>query len=112
MMFGSRSTPCVRHLASAASCFPVASRDAIVDGATARASACRFQGPVAGRKAGLLVRLANRTELGRRVVGILENKRVIGIYEFEEDAKKVAAFQNKNQVWSVNGGIPKFFYNK
>ena len=43
---------------------------------------------------------------------LLENKRVIGIYEFEEDAKKVADFQNKNQVWSVNGGIPKFFYNK
>ena len=27
---------------------------------------------------------------------------------FEEDVKKLVKFQNKNKVWQVNGGIPKF----
>ena len=27
---------------------------------------------------------------------------------FEEDAHKLVKFQNKNKVWQVNGGIPKF----
>ena len=33
---------------------------------------------------------------------------IIGEYFFEEDAKKIVDFQNKNQVWSINGGIPDF----
>ena len=33
---------------------------------------------------------------------------LIGEYFFEEDAKKIVDFQNKNQVWSINGGIPDF----
>jgi len=27
---------------------------------------------------------------------------------FEEDAQSIAKFQNKNQVWKWNGGIPSF----
>ena len=33
---------------------------------------------------------------------------VVGEYFFEEDAKRIVDFQNKNQVWSLNGGIPDF----
>ena len=33
---------------------------------------------------------------------------IVGEYFFEEDAKKIVDFQNKNQVWSINGGIPDF----
>jgi hypothetical protein len=27
---------------------------------------------------------------------------------FEEDAQSIAKFQNKNQVWKYNGGVPSF----
>ena len=33
---------------------------------------------------------------------------IVGEYFFEEDAKKIVDFQNKNQVWSINCGIPDF----
>ena len=33
---------------------------------------------------------------------------LIGEYFFEEDAKQIVDFQNKNQVWAVNGGVPDF----
>ena len=33
---------------------------------------------------------------------------IVGEYFFEEDAKKIVDFQNKNQVWSINCGIPNF----
>ena len=33
---------------------------------------------------------------------------IVGEYFFEEDAKKIVDFQNKNQVWAINGGIPDF----
>tara|TARA_B100001175_G_C19222250_1_gene501160 strand:+ start:181 stop:462 length:282 start_codon:yes stop_codon:yes gene_type:complete len=36
---------------------------------------------------------------------------VVGKYFFEEDAKALADFQNKNKVWQINGGIPKFLWN-
>jgi len=36
-----------------------------------------------------------------------ENRRV-ATFKFREEAQKLADFQNKNQVWKVNGGIPKF----
>ena len=36
---------------------------------------------------------------------------VIGKFFFEEDAKKLADFQNKEKVWQSNGGIPKFLWN-
>jgi len=32
----------------------------------------------------------------------------VGEYFFEEDAKDIVNFQNKNQVWAINGGIPEF----
>ena len=31
---------------------------------------------------------------------------------FEEDAHKLVKFQNKNKVWQVNGGIPKFLWTR
>ncbi len=37
---------------------------------------------------------------------------VVGEYFFEEDAKKIVDFQNKNQVWAINGGIPDFLKKK
>tara|TARA_Y100000356_G_scaffold124821_1_gene121140 strand:+ start:412 stop:612 length:201 start_codon:yes stop_codon:yes gene_type:complete len=33
---------------------------------------------------------------------------LIGEYFFEEDAKQIVDFQNKNQVWASNGGVPDF----
>ena len=30
---------------------------------------------------------------------------LIGEYFFEEDAKQIVDFQNKNKVWAVNGGV-------
>ncbi len=33
---------------------------------------------------------------------------IVGEYFFEEDAKDIVNFQNKNQVWAINGGIPEF----
>jgi hypothetical protein len=40
---------------------------------------------------------------------VVENKdRTVATFKFREEAQKVADFQNKNQVWKVNGGIPKF----
>jgi len=39
-------------------------------------------------------------------------KTTIAEYVFEEDAQKLADFQNKNQVWKLSGGIPKMFWIK
>jgi len=36
---------------------------------------------------------------------------IVSKYFFEEDAQKLADFQNKNRVWQENGGIPKFLWN-
>ena len=33
---------------------------------------------------------------------------IVGEYFFEEDAKQIVDFQNKNQVWAINGGVPDF----
>jgi|TARA_R100000482_G_scaffold124087_2_gene75760 hypothetical protein len=39
----------------------------------------------------------------------MENKdKTVATFKFREEAQKLADFQNKNQVWKVNGGIPKF----
>jgi len=38
------------------------------------------------------------------------NKKVVAEYFFEEDAHKLVKFQNKNKVWKLEGGIPKFLY--
>jgi len=40
----------------------------------------------------------------------LPNKKIIAEYFFEEDAQKVADFQNKHRVWEANGGIPSFLW--
>jgi|TARA_Y100000004_G_scaffold70373_1_gene79078 hypothetical protein len=37
---------------------------------------------------------------------------LVGEYFFEEDAKQIVDFQNKNQVWAVNGGVPSFMVIK
>ena len=42
----------------------------------------------------------------------LPTKNTIAEYFFEEDAQKLADFQNKNQVWKLSGGIPKMFWIK
>ena len=39
-------------------------------------------------------------------------KNTIAEYFFEEDAQKIADFQNKNQVWKLSGGIPKMVWIK
>ena len=40
---------------------------------------------------------------------VIENKdRTVATFDFREKAKEIADFHNKNQVWKVNGGIPKF----
>jgi len=40
------------------------------------------------------------------------SKNVISEYFFREDAEKLVSFQNKNQVWKNNGGIPKFLFTR
>ena len=52
---------------------------------------------------------------GRKILWqVLEQptKNIIAEYFFEEDAQKLADFQNKNQVWKLSGGIPKMFWIK
>ena len=40
---------------------------------------------------------------------VLENKdRTVATFNFRDEAKEFADFHNKNQIWKVNGGIPKF----
>ena len=34
--------------------------------------------------------------------------RVVQTFNFREKAKEFADFHNKNQIWKVNGVIPKF----
>ena len=41
----------------------------------------------------------------------LPTKFVVAKYFFEEDANKLADFQNKHRVWQENGGKPKFLWN-
>ena len=48
---------------------------------------------------------------GRKIIWQVKERptnKIVGEYFFEEDAKKIVDFQNKNQVWSINGGIPDF----
>ena len=50
---------------------------------------------------------------GKKIVWQLIEKptnNVIGNFFFEEDAQRVADFQNKHRVWEQNGGIPKFLW--
>ena len=52
---------------------------------------------------------------GRKILWLvkeLPTKNTIAEYFFEEDAQKLADFQNKNQVWKLSGGIPKMFWIK
>jgi len=36
--------------------------------------------------------------------------KIVAEYFFEEDAFNLVKFQNKNQVWEPNGGIPSFLW--
>ena len=38
------------------------------------------------------------------------DKKTVAEFFFEEDAQKIADFQNKHRVWQPNGGIPSFLY--
>ena len=43
------------------------------------------------------------------VFEVVENKtKVVQSFNFRDKAKDFADFHNKNQIWLVNGGIPKF----
>ena len=51
---------------------------------------------------------------GRKIIWQVVEKpanAVVGEYFFEEDAKKLADFHNKEKVWLPNGGIPKMLWN-
>ena len=51
---------------------------------------------------------------GKKILwGVKEDptNNIIAKYFFEEDAKKLADFQNKERVWEESGGIPKFLWN-
>ena len=37
---------------------------------------------------------------------------VLAEFFFEEDAFNLVKFQNKNKVWQINGGIPKFLWTR
>ena len=48
---------------------------------------------------------------GRKIIWQVKERptnKIVGEYFFEEDAKQIVDFQNKNQVWAVNGGVPDF----
>jgi len=50
---------------------------------------------------------------GRKIIWQVKEKptnNIIAEYFFEEDAHKVVKFQNKNKVWKLEGGIPKFLH--
>ena len=38
------------------------------------------------------------------------HKKTVAEFFFEEDAQRVADFQNKHRVFQLNGGIPSFLY--
>ena len=38
------------------------------------------------------------------------DKKTVAEFFFEEDAQKIADFQNKHRVFQPNGGIPSFLY--
>ena len=51
---------------------------------------------------------------GKKIIwGVREQptNHVVAKHFFEEDAKKLADFHNKNNVWQPNGGIPKMLWN-
>ena len=51
---------------------------------------------------------------GRKILWhVIESpsKNVVGKYDFKDDADYIVKFHNKNQVWKVNGGIPKMLWN-
>jgi hypothetical protein len=50
---------------------------------------------------------------GRKIIWHVKEKptnNIIAHYFFEEDADKLVKFQNKNRVWEMNGGVPKFLW--
>ena len=50
---------------------------------------------------------------GRKILWCVREQptdKIVAKYFFEEDADKLVKFQNKNQVFSNNGGIPSFLY--
>jgi len=51
-----------------------------------------------------------RKKGGKMFWQVIEKPTNVLIQEFffEEDAKKIVDFQNKNQVWAINGGVPDF----
>ena len=51
---------------------------------------------------------------GRKILWHVVEKpteNIVGKYFFEEDADKLADFQNEHKVWQNNGGIPRFLWN-
>ena len=51
------------------------------------------------------------TKKGRKILWqVIEQptKSVISEYFFEEDARKLADFQNEHKIWQNNGGVPPF----
>ena len=52
-------------------------------------------------------------KIGRKIIWQvfeLPTKKVVAEFFFEEDAQRVADFQNKHRVFEPNGGIPSFLY--
>ena len=48
---------------------------------------------------------------GKKIIWQIKERptnNIVGEYFFEEDAKQIVDFQNKNQVWAINGGVPNF----
>ena len=57
----------------------------------------------------------NLIKKGRKMVWqVVESptNSIIKSFFFEEDAHKLVKFQNKNKVWQVNGGIPRFLWTR
>lgn len=71
------------------------------------------QKPAKGLKKKLTYTIEMIKEKRKILWGVMEEPtgNCVAKFFFEEDAKKLADFQNKHHVWQVNGGIPKFLWN-
>ena len=64
-----------------------------------------------GGKQGKLSYDTKLVKRGRKMVWqVIEQptNSILSEYFFEEDAQKLADFQNKHKVWQANGGVPPF----
>ena len=69
--------------------------------------------PKHDKEYGILSYNVKMKKRGRKLLwSVIEQptNKTVAEYFFEEDAQKMADFQNKHRVWQPNGGIPSFLW--